>query len=337
MEQLNLDLLGLVIATLAMSYTLCFAAYKALGSLSVLDVPGERSNHKKPTPVGGGVGFSIIIALMLWVTESLVSYPEVLTANFIAALLLLTFVSLLDDVRHLPVSLRIFAQAVAIVLVIRGSSNSLHIIPQLSLALNMALVAVAWFWFINLFNFMDGIDGIAASEAIAIAAGITLIGSATGLVEFFYIGLFIAVSVIPFLFFNWSPAKIFMGDSGSISLGFLLGFVLISLAAKGFLAAGLILPAYFVSDATVTIIRRIKAKEKIWQAHSRHYYQQVVRSGFSHNRVVTEIAALNMVLIGLAYLSVKFPASAFLTVLFAYCLCAVLMMRYSKIAKEQVS
>lgn len=176
--------------------------------------------------------------------------------------------------------------------------------------LDAGLAAIGWIWFVNLFNFMDGIDGITGIEATGIAAGILIIGfiSAAGVETLHLHALVIAAAAIGFLAWNWPPAKIFLGDIGSVPLGYLLGWLLLVLAASGHFAAALILPLYYLSDATLTLLRRLARGEKVWQAHRQHFYQQAVQNGRSHGQVSLAIGVVNLALIALA-VSTTSPAT----------------------------
>ena len=137
---------------------------------------------------------------------------------------------------------------------------------------------------------MDGIDGITSTQTIAICVGFILIG-------FVQIPLIIIFALLGFLIHNWHPAKIFMGDVGSVPLGYIIGVMLIILAKSGFLISAIILPLYYLADSTITITKRLLARKKIWEAHSEHYYQQAVRAGKSHSSVVKMISFANILLI----------------------------------------
>mgnify|MGYP002528848010 CR=1 FL=1 len=174
-------------------------------------------------------------------------------------------------------------------------------------------VSVLWwtFWtvsMINVVNFMDGIDAISAVEAASIGGGVALIAGlvpASGLDP--VLGLTLAAAAIGFLGWNWPPAKIFLGDVGSVPLGFLLGWLLLKLAAGGNCAPALILPLYYLADATITLARRAARREPVWRAHREHYYQRAVQGGRGHARVSTAIGVANLALVALAVLSLAQP------------------------------
>jgi UDP-N-acetylmuramyl pentapeptide phosphotransferase/UDP-N-acetylglucosamine-1-phosphate transferase len=155
---------------------------------------------------------------------------------------------------------------------------------------------------------MDGIDGLAGVQTVALALGLALIGAGAGAGA--GIGaswqpplLMLAAAAAGFLWFNWQPARLFLGDVGSVPLGYLLGFLLLSVAAAGQWAAALILPAYYLADASITLARRVLRGEKFWHGHREHFYQQAVRRGFSHAAVSTMVASGNALLILLAVLA----------------------------------
>lgn len=157
--------------------------------------------------------------------------------------------------------------------------------------------ALLWVWFANLFNFMDGIDGIAASEAAAVGLGLLLIGGAAEAGP----AAAILGAALGFLIWNWAPARIFMGDVGSVPLGYALAFLLYELALRGDRAAALILPLYFLADATLTLLWRLARGERVWQAHRQHFYQRAVQRGLGHDAVVLCVIATDLVLIGCAW------------------------------------
>jgi UDP-N-acetylmuramyl pentapeptide phosphotransferase/UDP-N-acetylglucosamine-1-phosphate transferase len=152
---------------------------------------------------------------------------------------------------------------------------------------------------------------LAGSETIAVALGYLALLTYAGLEDpFWRLALVIAASAAGYLFWNWHPAKVLMGDSGSIPLGFLLGWLMLDLALAGQWAAGLILPLYFVADATFTLLARARRGETLWQAHRQHFYQRAVLGGATPPGVVWRVGATNAMLIGLAFISVRHPVLA---------------------------
>ena len=257
-----------------------------LAAARILDHPNERSSHDSPTPRGGGLAV-VPVALLVWMMWSGAQFWVLL-----AGALALLVVSWADDRHHIPVSYRFalhgFAAAAALAVLPVPDMG----IPVLAVK-TMAVVALVWF--INLYNFMDGIDGITGVETVSIGAGIALVAALSGQgTEAMVPALILAGAALGFLIWNWHPAKIFLGDSGSVPLGLLLGGLLGWLAVRGQWSAALILPAYYWADATITLGRRALAGEKIWQAHRKHFYQRAVRGGYSHAQVSRIILTGNL-------------------------------------------
>lgn len=272
----------------------------------ILDTPNARSSHDVPTPRGGGIGVMIVL-LPVWIAIAFAVPGEPgLTARWIIPLaaIALAAISWIDDLRTLGALPRLSVQVIA---AIAGMAMLPGPVFQgfLPFWLDATIAAIGWIWFVNLFNFMDGIDGISGVEAIGIGSGIALIGflALDAQTALPWHGLVIAAAAAGFLIWNWHPARIFLGDIGSIPLGYLLGWLLLSLAAAGHLQAAIILPLYYLVDATLTLLRRLQRGEKIWQAHREHYYQKAVQNGRSHSQVSSAVGMTNIALIGLAVLS----------------------------------
>jgi len=272
-----------------------------------LDHPDGRSSHKIPTPHGGGLALTIVLiaAWGYWGIASSVFSAEITV--LLVAMAGLAGLSRLDDISPLPAKVRLLAQALAVAATLAVMPFENGPIGFLPAPLEWTLVGLGWIWFINLYNFMDGIDGITGVETLAIGGGITLLALGAGLLEGAVgpFALIAATAVLGFLWWNWHPAKIFMGDVGSIPLGFALGWLLIHLAQAGYWAAALILPLYYLADATITLVRRLMRGEKVWQAHREHFYQKAHQGGWPHDKVALVIAAANGLLIGLAWTSTQ--------------------------------
>jgi UDP-N-acetylmuramyl pentapeptide phosphotransferase/UDP-N-acetylglucosamine-1-phosphate transferase len=285
---------------------LCWLATGALIPIlrgrAVLDHPNERSSHSVPTPRGGGIaviGSVLLVWLVLyemgWVAPGIVWIA--LGSGLLAA------ISWIDDLGGLSPGVRLVAQAAAVTIGILALPEPQGIFEGWSPPLLYLAAGALWIWWVNLFNFMDGIDGLAAGEAAAIGGGLLLFASigeaddataallAAGLVG----------AAIGFLVWNWSPARIFLGDVGSIPLGYLSGFLLLGLAARNHWKIALILPLYFLADATITLCRRLLRGELVWQPHRQHFYQRAVRDGLGHARVVERVLAADLLLIGCAW------------------------------------
>src|SRR5580704_1828797 len=264
---------------------------------ALLDRPNERSLHATSVPRGGGIAVVATILLAWVVLIGLGLLPRA-TFPVLVGVVLLAAVSWIDDLRGLPAAVRFAAQLVAIGFVLRaGIPAGAMFEGWLPSALDGVATAIVWVWFINLFNFMDGIDGLAGSEAAAIGLGLLLfaavgVGHDPGLMA---LGAGIAAAAIGFLVWNWAPARIFLGDVGSVPLGYLLGFLLLEQAARGHWKVALILPLYFLADATITLLRRLFRGEQVWQAHREHFSQRAVQRGLGHAALVHRVIAANIV------------------------------------------
>ncbi|HEX5453304.1 MAG TPA: glycosyltransferase family 4 protein [Stellaceae bacterium] len=278
---------------------------------AVLDRPNERSSHTVPTPRGGGIAvIAAILAAWLALTGAGALPPRLLTIA--AGALLLAVVSWRDDRRGLSPAVRLLAQFAAVGLGVWALSGGAIFQGWLPPLLDRAAAALLWVWFVNLFNFMDGIDGLAGSEAAAIGGGLTLtagfgVAADPGLAV---AAAAVATASLGFLRWNRAPARVFLGDVGSVPLGYLLGFLLLDAAARGHPWLALILPLYFLADATITLLRRLLRGERVWQAHREHFYQQAVRRGLGHAEVVRRVIAADLALIGCGWIAERWSPAA---------------------------
>lgn len=268
---------------------------------AVWDIPNERSSHSDITPRGGGIAVSggVLLGLAAWFSVA----PDVHGSLLLLGMAVLAIVSWLDDRRGgLPVGLRFGIQVLAVGLVIALLPAERSVTAGFApLWLERIVLFLAWLWFTNLFNFMDGINGITGMEMAAVGLGLALVTVDPGLIG--APGLIAAAAGLGFLPWNWGRAKVFLGDVGSVPVGYLLGGLLVLLVLQGGWAAALILPMYYWMDATVTLLRRLLRGEKIWQAHRSHFYQEGARKLGSHAAVSLRIAGLNVILVGLALAS----------------------------------
>lgn len=301
MHYLTIFIAVLILSVLATGGVLAYLRHKA-----ILDHPNERSSHSIPTPRGGGIGMLIVILPALiginffW-EDPLAIAPFALGGAFVLALL-----SWLDDLRDLGAGVRFAVQFICVGLCVfcLPPSETGYIGGFMPVWLEKILLVLGWVWFINLFNFMDGIDGISGVEIASIGAGLALFGFALHLGDSFILtALVLCASALGFLKWNWHPAKVFMGDVGSIPIGFLLGWMLILLAGQGFVLIAVLIALYYMVDATFTLIKRLLRGEKVWQAHREHFYQQATQKGLRHDQVALRILALNMVLIASAWVA----------------------------------
>ena len=291
----------------------CLGVRMLIGYLTkkaILDHPVGRSSHSTPTPRGGGLAVSAAV-LAAWIAIHLIA-PVAGTVFLIGAAILLAVVSWRDDVQSLSAGLRLGIQSIAVAVgLLWLTGQGLVFQGFLPAWLDLFIAALLWLGFLNFFNFMDGIDGISAVEAGAIALGLCLIAYLrldAGLsADDGPYPLVILAAAAGFAIWNWHPARIFLGDVGSIPLGFLLGALLLGLAARGSWAPAIILPLYYLTDAGLTLARRALRGEAVWRAHKEHFYQRAVQRGLSHARVSSAILAANLVLVALAYFAPDYP------------------------------
>lgn len=258
-------------AAFAVSLALLAWMLKGGAAHLALDRPGERSLHSTPTPRTGGLAIVAGIGLA-WSVFGLAA-PVALWI----ALALLVAVSFLDDLRGAPIPLRFGSHFVAAGLALWSMSDGLGIALW-------APVILATAWMTNLYNFMDGSDGLAGGMALigfaAYGAGAALAGDS----GFAALNLSVAASALAFLLFNFHPARIFMGDAGSIPLGFLAAVLGVLGWQRGLWPAWFPVLVFspFIVDATITLLRRLARGERVWRAHREHYYQRLVQMGWGH-------------------------------------------------------
>ncbi|MGE0254681.1 MAG: hypothetical protein AB7N54_03980 [Alphaproteobacteria bacterium] len=298
MSALPVVVIGLVAAAAALAVAL---AHRFLVARAVLDAPNDRSSHSLPTPRGGGIGV-LVVLLPAWLALSLWHDAADWRAVLIpAAALGLALVSWRDDIAGLGALPRLLVHVAAAAVGVAALPGPVFhgLFP---VWLDATVTVLAWVWFVNLYNFMDGIDGITGVATAALGAGVfaVLAASGTGAGGMELQALALAAAAIGFLAHNWHPARLFLGDVGSVPLGFLAGFLLLALAARGYWGAALILPLYHLADATLTLFRRVLAGERVWQAHRTHFYQRAVRHGRSHATVCGGVALANLALVALA-------------------------------------
>jgi UDP-N-acetylmuramyl pentapeptide phosphotransferase/UDP-N-acetylglucosamine-1-phosphate transferase len=275
-----------------------------------------RSSHTKPTPQGGGiaiVGVTLVLAAVVFLADPSFGTPAFFEfVPVMVATVLLALVGLVDDVRSLDALPRLLLQAVAVALVILTLPNEARIIPPLPFYLERALLLLAGVWFVNLVNFMDGIDWMTVAEVVPISVYLVVIGLNGGLPGH---GIVVAIALcgamLGFAPFNQPVARLFLGDVGSLPIGLLLGWLLLLVAAQGYVAAAFLLPLYYLADATVTLLRRLRAGETIWEAHRSHFYQRAL-AHFTVRQIVGHVFVLNLLLASLATATVLMP-SPFMT------------------------
>ena len=271
--------------------------------------PNARSSHVQPTPQGGGIAVVVAALASLWLGAALVGLAgESQLAGLALAAAILALIGVVDDIRGLgPVS-RLLVQAVAVGVVIATLPSDFRIVPLLPRALEWVLLLVGGVWFVNLVNFMDGIDWMTVAETVPITAGVGLLGLLGAVpLSAVLVALALLGATIGFAPFNRPVARLFLGDVGSLPVGLMLGWILMMLASRGHLAAALLLPLYYLADATITLARRLARREAVWQAHRTHFYQRATDGGFAVKEIVVRIFVLNIALATLALVSAIEP------------------------------
>ena len=267
--------------------------------------PNARSSHRVPTPQGAGIA---VIAAMLVVAGAIFACISAPNLNFPAAVftatLFIAAAGFADDLKSIPVSTRLLLQAMSVAAILLASPAELRIVPAVPFWIERGLVLLAGLWFVNLVNFMDGLDWMTVAEVVPITGAMVVLGS---LGEFPASAAILAAALfgamMGFAPFNRPVATIFLGDVGSLPIGLLLGWCLLQLAWQGHVAAALLLPLYYLADATVTLLRRMVRREPFWAAHRSHFYQRATDNGFTVLQVVSEVFALNLALAALAIAS----------------------------------
>ncbi|WP_299974802.1 glycosyltransferase family 4 protein [uncultured Pseudoteredinibacter sp.] len=304
---------------LALFSALCWLLSHAVRSYAikaqVVDIPGERSSHSQITPRGGGLAIVICACLLaIYLAQQDPSMTAWLIAIFFPASALGLF-SFVDDHRPLSRRLRMLVHmsCATLFLYLLPTTSSLQI-ASFNIAINslwalpFSLIAISWL--INLYNFMDGIDGIAASEAICLLLGLQIIITANG-AGFDQILMGLAAVISGFLFINWAPAKVFMGDIGSCFLGLVLAAIACYCSDRYHISlwSAIILLTTFIYDASWTLLYRILSKQAWNEPHRSHSYQILSRRWESHGKVVCAMLAVNTFwLLPLAMLANHYPA-----------------------------
>jgi UDP-N-acetylmuramyl pentapeptide phosphotransferase/UDP-N-acetylglucosamine-1-phosphate transferase len=328
-------LLSLFAVLLAASLSACMTwAIRPLLLRHVLANPNARSSHRVPTPQGGGIA---VVVAALMVAGLLAAYAGstgfAVPAAVFGATLFIALVGLADDVKSIPVLPRLLLQAAAVGVIILAAPADARIVPACPLWIERGLILLAGLWFVNLVNFMDGLDWMTVAEVVPITGAMILLG---WLGEFPLSATIVAAALcgamIGFAPFNRPVARIFLGDVGSLPIGLLLGWCLLQLAYDKQFAAALLLPLYYLCDATATLLRRMARREPFWAAHRSHFYQRATDNGYPVPRVVGEVFALNVVLALLAIASIKLAsvAAGILLVLTGVVAVAAVLYRFSR-------
>lgn len=328
MNPINLLILSIVYVITSIFITLLILKISIKNNL--FDIPNSRSSHTIPKPKGGGIAIIIPLATTVLILFSNEMISVEITKSIVIGLILITVIGLIDDYYNLSASIRIMAYLV-------GSGFSLHFIGGLEfISINentFHLGNIGYFlgviflvWLTNLYNFMDGTDGFAATQTISVSIFCFFLFFLSENLPFYIIMLCIASTTIGFLYWNWAPAKIFMGDVGSCTIGFLFGLFCIYTENEGIISISVwtILLAPFIADATFTLIKRIINRERWYEAHNSHAYQKLYQHGFSHNQLALGLFAANIFLIWpLGYIAYTYKQYELLMLVLAYILLVI--------------
>jgi UDP-N-acetylmuramyl pentapeptide phosphotransferase/UDP-N-acetylglucosamine-1-phosphate transferase len=310
--------------------------------------PNARSSHVVPTPQGGGIAvvLGMLGALGIALTATAPGTAEsVARSAFIASQLMpllvvglgsviLGIIGAWDDIRPLPALPRLALQTGAVALVVFGAAPDLRLLPEpMPLAAERALAVLAGVWFVNLTNFMDGLDWLTVAAVLPAALTLALIAHQGGLDP--GTGLLAAAlagAMAGFAPLNRPVARLFLGDVGSLPIGLLMAYLLYRLAGTGALAAAMLLPLYSVCDATLTLFRRLLRGERVWEAHRSHFYQQATANGFSTLAVAGHVLGLNLLLCGLALFAIARPtlSAQMMALALGFALTFALMGRFAR-------
>jgi Fuc2NAc and GlcNAc transferase len=298
----------ILIASIGITYCLYHLALKN----DLLDIPNQRSSHTVPTPKGGGIS----IVVLLIITTGILFYFQMISREImfsvITGLLIISIIGLIDDYKNLPIPIRLTGYtfgAIMALYFIGGVSSLFETdydffkccdinISRFS-DIGPFLAILYMLWLTNLYNFMDGVDGFAAIQTICVSLFCSFLFYFSGNYGFAVIMFCLVSATSGFLYWNWSPAKIFMGDVGSCSIGFFFGLFSIYTAKEGIvpISIWLILLAPFIGDATFTLIKRLINKEKWYEAHNTHAFQNLLQLGLSHRQLTLGLLLTNLLFI----------------------------------------
>lgn len=332
--------LSVFVLCFALSAACVGAAIPYLRRRGVMDAARVQSSHEGLIPRGGGIGVLPVIlggwAILLFNRD--VFWPTYF--SWIAVLVgavLVCYLSWRDDVHEegLSVGARLVIQILAVALpLVFWPLDKGHVLPSwVPDGAERFLLVLGWMWFLNLFNFMDGINGISGVQAMSIAGGIfalTVTGAIIVPDGIAMAAVIVAGAAAGFLVWNMrTKAAVFLGDTGSIGLGYCLAWLLIIVAAQDYLIVCLLLALVYLSDATFTILKRGLQGKKIWQAHREHcYHMATVKGAWSHRRTVATIFTMNLALLFLAFAAAYKWVHPFIAMGAGLILVAVMLRRF---------
>jgi UDP-N-acetylmuramyl pentapeptide phosphotransferase/UDP-N-acetylglucosamine-1-phosphate transferase len=316
------DAITIPAAIILFAMLVCVALIVALRPLFkryALARPNARSSHTVPTRQGGGVAvvgatIAVTVGIMYSASDEAGTVP---LALLFSAVILAAIVGVIADIHPNYVVPRFLLQTVAVALMIFMLPDDLRVVPFLPWWIERALLLFGALWFVNLVNFMDGLDWMTVAEVVPVSAALAAIGFLDGLAPILppilppwavVVSLALCGAMIGFAFFNRPVAKLFLGDVGSLPIGLMLAWLLILVAGSGNWVAAVLLPLYYLADSTITLLRRIVNGEKIWQAHRSHFYQRATDRGLTVIQIVGRVFIVNLLLAALALATVLRPS-----------------------------
>jgi UDP-N-acetylmuramyl pentapeptide phosphotransferase/UDP-N-acetylglucosamine-1-phosphate transferase len=328
--------LALMAAVSAILCAVFIVALRPLLTRYALARPNARSSHREPTPQGGGIAVITAITLVLAAVEMFV--PGVLAdaprmALVFAAVLGIAAIGAIDDIRPMDALPRLSWQAMAVFVVMAALPAELRIFAELPWWFERSLILLGLLWFVNLVNFMDGLDWMVVAEVVPVSAALVVVGVFGGLPnDATVVAVALFGAIVGFAPFNRPVARLFLGDVGSLPIGLLLAWLLVLVAGGGHIIAAILLPLVFIADATLTLLRRTLTGEPIMQAHRSHFYQRATDGGFSVIQIVGQVFAVNIVLAVLALTTFMTPSRiAHIAALAAGCVVvAALLWRFAR-------
>jgi len=295
------------LSAVAISYSLLLVLQPLLAR-HALAKPNARSSHKLPTPQGGGiavVGVTMLVTLGAIILAGTQTTELSRLAIVFASTLGLAVVGAIDDIRPLGPLPRLALQLTAVAAVLAILPADMKVFSLLPWWLDRIILLIGGVWLVNAVNFMDGIDWMTVAEIVPVTAAIALLGHMGALSPVASLtAACLCGAMIGFAPFNRPIARLFLGDVGSLPVGLLLGWLLTVLAGRGHLAAAILLPLYYLADATITLLCRLIKGEAITQAHRSHFYQKALDAGLTVERIVASVFVVNIALGVLALLTV---------------------------------
>lgn len=289
---------SLFVISIVCSYWGVYYVISFLKKRQIIDIPNERSNHKVPTPRGAGIVFFITLPFLLILYDLVL--PLWINYKFFIPFILLGIISIIDDIYNISAKKRLLFHLITSFFLIYFCIPYRNILlPEFVPSyVEASLAAVFVTYFINAYNFMDGIDGITATNTITTLSGMTLLALSHNNTDPFLYFCIVAIGFsVGFMFFNWNPAKVFLGDTGSTTLGLIVATIALKLAYNGYVIEVILINSYYLYDTLSTILKRIIAKENLLTAHSKHLYQRAVRNGkYSVKQVCYILGCYNIII-----------------------------------------